>query len=209
MLAAASNSAHLREAALRDGERLTRVLSSDPAAHVASLIASLSEPVSDEASLRRRLRRVKAEAALAIALADIADLWDVMEVTGALTRLADASLSAAIRFLLLEADAAGKLSLPDRSEPEKGSGWIVLAMGKQGAFELNYSSDIDLIVFFDPAVVPAADKDDLTTLFVRLTRRLVAILQERTADGYVSSAPTCGSGPTPVRRRSPCRRRRR
>lgn len=58
-------------------------------------------------------------------------------------------------------------------------------MGKQGAFELNYSSDIDLIVFFDPAVVPAADKDDLTTLFVRLTRRLVAILQERTADGYV------------------------
>ncbi|OPF97103.1 bifunctional [glutamine synthetase] adenylyltransferase/[glutamine synthetase]-adenylyl-L-tyrosine phosphorylase [Rhodopseudomonas palustris] len=185
VLAAASNSAHLREAALRDGERLTRVLSSDPAVHVESLIASLSEPVADEASLRRRLRRVKAEAALAIALADIADLWDVMEVTGALTRLADASLSAAIRFLLLEADAAGKLSLPDRSEPEKGSGWIVLAMGKQGAFELNYSSDIDLIVFFDPAVVPAADKDDLTTLFVRLTRRLVAILQERTADGYV------------------------
>ena len=185
VLAAASNSAHLRDAALRDGERLSRVLSSDPAAHVESLIASLSEPVADEASLRRRLRRVKAEAALAIALADIADLWDVMEVTGALTRLADASLSAAIRFLLLEADAAGKLSLPDRSEPERGSGWIVLAMGKQGAFELNYSSDIDLIVFFDPAVVPAADKDDLTTLFVRLTRRLVAILQERTADGYV------------------------
>ena len=185
VLAAASNSAHLRDAALRDGERLSRVLSSDPAAHVESLIASLSEPVADEASLRRRLRRVKAEAALAIALADVADLWDVMEVTGALTRLADASLSAAIRFLLLEADAAGKLSLPDRSEPEKGSGWIVLAMGKQGAFELNYSSDIDLIVFFDPAVVPAADKDDLTTLFVRLTRRLVAILQERTVDGYV------------------------
>lgn len=185
VLAVASNSAHLRDAALRDGERLHRILASDPAAHVDGLIASLSEPVADEASLRRRLRRVKAEAALAIALADIADLWDVMEVTGALTRLADASLSAAIRFLLLEADAAGKLSLPDRSDPEKGSGWIVLAMGKQGAFELNYSSDIDLIVFFDPAVVPAADKDDLTTLFVRLTRRLVAILQERTVDGYV------------------------
>lgn len=75
VLAAASNSAHLREAALRDGERLTRVLSSDPAAQVESLIASLSELVADEASLRRRLRRVKAEAALAIALADIADLW--------------------------------------------------------------------------------------------------------------------------------------
>lgn len=185
VLAVASNSAHLREAALRDGERLHRVLSSDPAPLVDGLIASLSEPAADEPALRRRLRRVKAEAALAIALADIAGLWDVMEVTGALTRLADASLSVAIRFLLLEADAAGKVSLPDRSDPERGSGWIVLAMGKQGAFELNYSSDIDLIVFFDPAVVPAADKDDLTTLFVRLTRRLVAILQERTADGYV------------------------
>lgn len=185
VLAVASNSAHLREAALRDGERLCRVLSSDLAVLVDGLIACLSEPFADEPSLRRRLRRVKAEAALAIALADIAGLWDVMEVTGALTRLADASLSAAIRFLLREADAAGKLSLPDRSDPERGSGWIVLAMGKQGAFELNYSSDIDLIVFFDPAVVPTADKDDLTTLFVRLTRRLVAILQERTADGYV------------------------
>lgn len=185
VLSVASNSAHLREAALRDGERLCRVLSSDPAAYVDGLIGSLSEPMADEPSLRRHLRRVKAEAALAIALADVSDLWGVMEVTGALTRLADASLSAAIRFLLLEADATGKMSLPDRSEPEKGSGWIVLAMGKQGAFELNYSSDIDLIVFFDPAVVPAADKDDLTTLFVRLTRRLVAILQDRTADGYV------------------------
>ena len=185
ILAAASNSAHLRDAALRDGERLCRVLSDDPAALVNGLIASLFEPVADEPALRRRLRRVKAEAALAIALADIAGVWDVMEVTGALTRLADASLSAAIRFLLLEADAAGRLSLPDRSEPERGSGWIVLAMGKQGAFELNYSSDIDLIVFFDPTVVPSADKDDLTTLFVRLTRRLVTILQERTADGYV------------------------
>lgn len=185
VLAVASNSAHLRETALRDGERLCRVLSNDPATLVDGLIASLSQPIADEPSLRRRLRRVKAEAALAIALADIAGVWDVMEVTGALTRLADASLSAAIRFLLLEADAAGKLSLPDRAEPERDSGWIVLAMGKQGAFELNYSSDIDLIVFFDPAVVPSAAKDDLTTLFVRLTRRLVAILQERTVDGYV------------------------
>ncbi len=185
LLAMASNSAHLREAIFRDGERLCRVLGSDPAVLVDGLIASLSDPLPDEQAVRRHLRRVKAEAALAIALADIGGLWDVMEVTGALTRLADASLSAAIRFLLLEADAAGKLNLPDRANPERGSGWIVLAMGKQGAFELNYSSDIDLIVFFDPAVVPCTDKDDLTTLFVRLTRRLVAILQERTADGYV------------------------
>lgn len=185
VLSVASNSWHLREAALKDAERLTRVLSEDPTVLVDRLIASLAEPAPDEATLRRRLRQVKAEVALTVALADLSGCWEVMTVTGALTRLADASLSAIIRFLLLETDAAGKLSLPDRADPERGSGWIVLAMGKQGAFELNYSSDIDLIVFFDRAAVPAPDKDGLTTLFVRLTRRLVSILEDRTADGYV------------------------
>ena len=66
-----------------------------------------------------------------------------------------------------------------------GSGYIVLAMGKMGAFELNYSSDIDLIVFYDPAA-PALPKDaEPAPLFVRITQRLVKLLQERTADGYV------------------------
>ena len=58
-------------------------------------------------------------------------------------------------------------------------------MGKMGAFELNYSSDIDLIVLYDPAA-PALPKDaEPSTLFVRITQRLVKLLQERTADGYV------------------------
>jgi glutamate-ammonia-ligase adenylyltransferase len=58
-------------------------------------------------------------------------------------------------------------------------------MGKMGAFELNYSSDIDLIVLYDPAA-PALPKDaEPSTLFVRVTQRLVKLLQERTADGYV------------------------
>ena len=58
-------------------------------------------------------------------------------------------------------------------------------MGKMGAFELNYSSDIDLIVFYDPAA-PAVPKDAApAALFVRLTQKLVKLLQERTGDGYV------------------------
>lgn len=183
--AVASNSPHLREAMLRDGERLHRVLTSVPEQLVAERIGSLEVLASDEAALRRDLRRVKAEVSLAVALADIGGAMGVMDVTGALTRLADATISAAARFLLIEADAAGKLSIADKADPERDSGWIILAMGKQGAFELNYSSDIDLIVFFEPAVVPTTDKDDLTTLFVRLTRRMIAILQDRTADGYV------------------------
>jgi glutamate-ammonia-ligase adenylyltransferase len=73
----------------------------------------------------------------------------------------------------------------DKANPQRDSGYIVLAMGKMGAFELNYSSDIDLIVLYDPAA-PALPKDaEPSTLFVRVTQRLVKLLQERTADGYV------------------------
>src|SRR5262249_13289561 len=67
--------------------------------------------------------------------------------------------------------------------PAQGSGYIVLAMGKMGAGELNYSSDVDLIVFYDPAAFVAATEP--AAFYVRLTRMLVKLLQERTPDGYV------------------------
>ena len=104
----------------------------------------------DEAEAMRLLRRMKAEAALLIALADIGGVWPVMRATRALTELADTAVRAAVRFLLRDAAARGRLKPADPAKPEEGSGYIVLAMGKMGAFELNYSSDIDLIVFYDP-----------------------------------------------------------
>ena len=58
-------------------------------------------------------------------------------------------------------------------------------MGKMGAFELNYSSDIDLIVFYDPTRRRSPTGAEPAPFFVRLTRGLVKLLQERTADGYV------------------------
>ena len=131
------------------------------------------------------LRRMKAEASLLIALADIGGVWPVMRVTAALTELADAAVGAAVRHLLGQAAREGKLRPANHAEPEAGSGYIVLAMGKMGAGELNYSSDIDLIVFYDadaPALVPGTEP---APFYVRITRGLVKLLQERTADGYV------------------------
>ena len=93
---------------------------------------------------------MKAEAALLIALADIGGLWEVMRVTRALTEVADTAVGAAVHHLLAGAARSGHLAPPDPDRPEVGSGYIVLAMGKMGAGELNYSSDIDLMVFFDP-----------------------------------------------------------
>src|SRR5690606_9589321 len=88
-------------------------------------------------------------------------------------------------FLLLDADRQGKLKLPDPTNPGHGSGWILLAMGKLGASELNFSSDIDLISFVDPEASAVLDPADATDLFSRLTRRMVRMLQDRTEHGYV------------------------
>jgi glutamate-ammonia-ligase adenylyltransferase len=184
VLAVGSDSPYLRDLAFRRPERLARVLSADPEAHVAALAASLDGVHPDEAGVMRAVRLVKQEAALLIALADLGGVWDVPDVTRALTEVADACAGAAVRFLLAEAHRAGKLTLPEPDRPDVGCGWILLAMGKHGAGELNYSSDIDLIVLFDREGVPAPADADLSTFFVRLTRRFVKILQERTADGY-------------------------
>ncbi len=131
------------------------------------------------------LRQAKNEVAFLIALADLGDVWTVEEVTRRLSEAADLFLGLAVRFLLMRAAQAGQFRPPDPAAPEKHSGLIMLGMGKYGAHELNYSSDIDLIIFFDREVAPLASRVDPGAFFVRLTRDLVHIMQERTADGYV------------------------
>jgi [glutamine synthetase] adenylyltransferase / [glutamine synthetase]-adenylyl-L-tyrosine phosphorylase len=184
----AESSPYLWELASREPERLLRLLDCDPDRHLTTLLADTGRAVAstaDEAEAMHLLRRMKSEAGLLIALADIGGAWPVMRATRALTDLADTAVGAAARFVLAGAVRAGRLMPKDNAQPQDGSGYIVLAMGKMGAFELNYSSDIDLIVFYDPAA-PALPKDAApASLFVRLTQRLVKLLQERTADGYV------------------------
>ena len=134
-----------------DPVRFLRLLSGDVEKEFAALLATARRAAAaakGSAALMRALRRVKAEAALLIALADIGGVWSVARVTAALTDVADAALGAAIRHLLREAAARGKLVPIDPQNPEAGSGYVVLAMGKMGGYELNFSSDIDLMVLF-------------------------------------------------------------
>ncbi len=131
------------------------------------------------------LRQAKRRLALITALADLGGAWDVDEVTAALSSGADMVVRAAVRFLLGEAAIRGRMAPPDANAPESGSGYIVLGMGKYGARELNYSSDIDLIVFYDPAIAPLMDSLEPGPFFVRLTRDLVKLMTERTPEGYV------------------------
>lgn len=184
----ADGSPYLWDLVASDPVRLARILGSDPEDRIAAALAETAaalEKAGDESEATRQLRLLKSEAALLIALSDIGGVWPVMRVTRALTEVADAAVRGAVRFLMRRAAAEGKLKPADPARPEDGSGYFVLAMGKMGAFELNYSSDIDLIVFYDPASASLAKDVEPTQLFVRLTRSLVKLLQERTGDGYV------------------------
>jgi len=133
------------------------------------------------------LRQAKRRAALLIGLADIGGVWPLEQVTRALSDLAETTLGLATDHLLRRAATQGWLKLADQEQPGPGSGLIVLGMGKLGGRELNYSSDIDLIVLYDDELVLArgAEPDQLSRGFVRLARDLVRIMEERTAEGYV------------------------
>ena len=133
----------------------------------------------------KRLRVAKRRASLAIGMADIAAVWPLERVTGALSDIASTTLSAVCTHLLRALHDRGKLALPDPAMPEQGSGLIILGMGKLGAGELNYSSDVDIIVLFDEEIATDPSGDGLQQIFARLARNLVTIMDERTADGYV------------------------
>ena len=129
------------------------------------------------------LRQAKRQVALASAVADIGGTWTLEQVTGALSHLAEAALGAAVRHLLWEAAGRGDLALAEPDHPEAGCGFVVLAMGKLGAGELNYSSDVDLILLYDPTAHPECQEIGRT--FNRLAAALIGLLQTRDADGYV------------------------
>jgi glutamate-ammonia-ligase adenylyltransferase len=184
----AEASPYLFELIRADAARLIRLLECEPEIHLAELIKRTSRAVSaaaDEAEAMHLLRRMKSEAALLIALCDIGGVWPVMQLTAAVTDLAVAAVRAALRYLLRQETARGRLQPADPNRPEQGSGLIVLAMGKMGAGELNYSSDIDLIVFFDARAPTLADDLEPQPFFVRVTQALSRLLQQRTGDGYV------------------------
>ncbi len=184
ILGAASNSSYLAMLCERHADWLRENAAADAAAVMRGLLDDAS-PAEDanRAALMARLRIAKAKAALLIALADLGGLWSLEDVTQALTDLADSSVRSALAFLLREAVTRGKL--PAEAADPATSGYFILALGKHGAGELNYSSDIDLICLFDPDRLPGADRGALQQGFVRLTRDLVQILSERTRDGYV------------------------
>ncbi len=180
-------SSYLASLARRDGQRLARLLEGDPDATLAAVLtaakAVAAEP--DFETARRVLRELKADLHLLTALCDLSGVWDLDQVTGALTRFADATLGAALAQAVRQEVNRGALTHVGEGEAGPAPGLFCIAMGKHGAFELNYSSDIDFSIFYAPEKLPVAEGHEPQGVAVRIANHLGRILQERTGDGYV------------------------
>jgi glutamate-ammonia-ligase adenylyltransferase len=179
-------STYLAGLARRDPARLVRLLESDPDAHLEALLGATRALAAElPETVGPGLRRLKAEVHLLTALADLGGVWNLDQVTGALARFADAALATALASAALAEIAAGRMRPADDPAHGPVPGFFCIAMGKHGAFELNYSSDIDISIFFEPEVLPLAEGIEPQAFAVRLTHRLAELMQERTGDGYV------------------------
>lgn len=154
----------------------------DPQVMLAEVLADLPE---DTKSLGPALRQAKRRVALLTALCDIGGVWPLEQVTGVLSQLADRAVQTGLAALQRQALDRGKLPGCTQDDLATGAGMVVLGMGKLGAGELNYSSDIDLIVLFDETRFEVEDYAQVRQGFVRVTQDLVKLLSAQTEHGYV------------------------
>ncbi|MDP6803980.1 MAG: bifunctional [glutamine synthetase] adenylyltransferase/[glutamine synthetase]-adenylyl-L-tyrosine phosphorylase [Rhodospirillales bacterium] len=182
------NSPFLAQCAVSDPSALRDIFehgAEAAAADVTQRLDRMCRRRQDQTELVRSLRTARTRTAMVIAVADITGAWHLERITGALTDFADAALRCAVAHVRRNGADADAFRLSSEDEPETDSGYVVLAMGKLGARELNYSSDIDLIVLYDPKIIRTDDLGGLHRHLVRMTRDLVRVLEGRTADGYV------------------------
>ncbi|MEX1059814.1 MAG: bifunctional [glutamine synthetase] adenylyltransferase/[glutamine synthetase]-adenylyl-L-tyrosine phosphorylase, partial [Methyloceanibacter sp.] len=187
LTASFSGSPYLASLALRDPAILAECLLRDPDAHLAEARAALAAAIAKAPTVQEvmaLLRRFKRRMALLTGLADLGGVWPTEAPLEAMSAAADAVLEQATAFLFRKARESGQLT-PQADAASPAPGYFIIAMGKLGAFELNYSSDIDIIVFYDADRAGLKPDIEPSTFFVRLTRELVRLLQEHTADGYV------------------------
>ncbi len=167
----------------REAEWLRAALAAGPEAAEAEELGRLDAVALDD--LAEELRRAKRRIALLAGLADLGGVWSLEEVTGALTRLADRATGCALTRLTAEEIRRGKIPGAQPEDARTAAGMVAIAMGKMGAYELNYSSDIDLICLFDQSRFDPDDVMDARAAFIRVTRKMAAMLSDITAGGYV------------------------
>ncbi len=184
------NSPYLAALALRESASVCRLATNGPDAAFAHCLSSLGHvsPSAKRPDIAAALRAAKRGAALIAAIADVGGIWPLETVTGALSELAGTTLRLAIRHLLRTAHDTSEIRLQDVNRPELNCGFVALAMGKLGAAELNYSSDIDLILLYDataPVYAGGRAADSIGSFTSRMARDLITLMEARDANGYV------------------------
>ncbi len=181
-------SPYLAECLLAEPGFLLAYREQGPAALVEAELAGIDAIPLDRNRMLPGLRRAKRRIATAAGLADLEGHFSLDEVTSSLTRLADRATEAVLATFLVESEKRGEIGLAHPDAPTTDCGIFVIGMGKLGAGELNYSSDIDLIVFFDPEKITYSGRESPMALAVRAARAIVYGLENKSREGYVFRA---------------------
>ncbi|WP_306250944.1 bifunctional [glutamine synthetase] adenylyltransferase/[glutamine synthetase]-adenylyl-L-tyrosine phosphorylase [Parvularcula sp. IMCC14364] len=187
LVKAASGSPYLERLFLRWQSHLPLLLAAPPEELTESIIHDALCCTGPAETVKADLRKLKDRLMIVLSLYDLSGVWSDLQVMDTLSRFADAAVIAAFNSALQE---VMQVTVPGAVQE---SGMAVLAMGKHGAFELNYSSDIDLVVFYDAGRLQTfLERDgvperlrDARKVAARVTQLAVSILQDQTADGYV------------------------
>ena len=157
----------------KERDWLARVWDAPPEASLDRLLAEVAAIPGDPSA---GMRRAKRRAGLLVGLAEIGGVWPVMQAAAAWTRVADACVARAL---------AHGLARHARGPVEGDGGLAAIAMGKMGAGELNYSSDVDLVLLFDETRYDPGDYATARAALLKAARMAMACLSDQTAEGYV------------------------
>ena len=182
LAATAGCSPYLKGLMAREADWLRAVEADTPEATLEALLDAPDAAATDVLGIS--LRQMKRRVALLAALCDLGGVWALEEVTAALTRGADRAVDLCLKRLVAEEIRRGKVPGATPEDAATAGGMVALAMGKMGAHELNYSSDIDLICLFDQDRY-GADAAEARAAFIRVTRKMTALLSDVTEGGYV------------------------
>ncbi len=183
-----ANSPYLATLANRDPTFVCNLLLEGPDTTISSIFADLKHKKKESLNgneISHFLRIAKQRTALTVALADIAGIWALKKVTNNLSNFACLALDVAAAHLIRHYAQRGAFELHNLDDPLHNCGLVIIGMGKLGASELNYSSDIDLIILYDTEIIETLSPELLQANFIRLTRDLITLMHERTPYGYV------------------------
>lgn len=183
-----NNAPYIYDLSCKNSEWLINTLTQNPDRILGETLqdlTALGAELTPRQDLSAALRLAKSRVALLAAFSEVSGAWSPAVSTASLADLADTALEVILDVLIKEAATKDLLTLPPEEVNAGNSGIAIFALGKHGGRELNYSSDIDIVAFYDPNIGLLKDPDEAAKFYARLVRNLHTLMEERTENGYV------------------------